>query len=165
MTKKQQQPSELETLAKRVEELTAGWQRTQADFENFRRRTAQEREQLERLTAARTLLEITPALDNLRRALDHASDESGSLIEGIRHIERQLGDVLTRHGIERIPTIGEAFNPMLHEAIGQQEGGEAPDTIIQEIEAGYRTSDTILKPAKVIVSAGPAAAESAKKES
>jgi len=156
-THEQSADDDRQSLEEQIADLTAGWQRTQADFENFRRRTAEERSTLQQVTEFQTLLEVAPVLDNLRRALEHAQTNSGTLIDGLQHIERQLNGIFSAHELERIPTVGEPFNPQLHEAIGQQSSENPADTVIQEVESGYRSSDTILKPAKVIVSTGPAA--------
>lgn len=142
-------------LEAEAHELRTGWQRTQADFENFRRRVLSEQSAIRSRVTLETLLELVPILDNLRRAFASLPKEENGWTAGFRHIAKQMEDLLARHGLERIPTVGEPFNPALHEAISQLPHPEyAPDIIIDEIESGYRHAGTIVKPAKVVVSTG-----------
>ncbi len=137
-------------------ELKTGWQRCQADFENFRRRVLDEQSSIRARVAADTLLELVPILDNFRRAFTHLPETETGWTTGLRHIAKQLDDLLTKHGLERIPTVGEIFNPTLHEAVSQMPHPQhAADVVIDEIESGYRHAGTIVKPAKVVVSTGP----------
>jgi molecular chaperone GrpE len=152
----QPDPKQLETLEAENGELKAGWQRSQADFENFRRRVADERMNLHQSVAAETLLELVPAFDNFQRAFAHVSDEHASWAEGFRHIARQMEDVFVAHGLTRIPTIGTSFDPTRHEAVSElPDTTHPPDTVSQELESGWMQGGKVLKPAKVVVSTGP----------
>lgn len=147
-------------LEAELSELRTGWQRTQADFENFRRRVIDEQASIRNRVAVETLLELVPILDNLRRAFASLPKQENGWATGFRHIAKQLEDLLARHRLEQIPTVGEPFNPTLHEAISQMpHPSHAADTVIDEIESGYRHAGTIVKPAKVVVSTGPANAK------
>ncbi len=128
-----------------------------AEFDNYRKRTEEERKQLIPMAQARTLLELTPVLDNFRRATDHLPEElkNNNWVTGVLYVEKQLEQIFEQFGVQKIKTIGEAFDPKLHEAISTEvvEGVE-PNKIIAEIESGYTLNGTVLKPAKVKVSAG-----------
>lgn len=139
-----------------VAELKAQLQRLAADYDNYRRRTEEERKQLIPLAQARTLLELTPVLDNFRRATEHlpADLKDNNWVTGILYVEKQLEQIFEQFGVQKIKTIGEAFDPKLHEAIGSEPGDKPADTIIAEVEGGYTLNGTVLKPAKVKVSAG-----------
>lgn len=135
---------------KKIQELKEGWQRTQADFDNYQKRT--EAEKLENLAFAKTefMIKITPVLDNFRRAFEHAPDDD--FAKGVKQIEKQLEDILQSEGLERIDTRG-AFNPAFHEAITCEINKDVPaDHIIAEMESGWMFGDRVLKPAKVRVS-------------
>lgn len=143
-----------------VDELRRGWQRTQADFDNFRRRTQEERAILKERAAHDILIQLAPVLDNFRRAFEHLPEGENHWRTGFQHIQKQLEDILKAHGLTRITTVGEAFDPTRHEAISEMTHDSYPaNTIIQETEAGYECNGTIVKPARVIVSAGPSQAE------
>lgn len=136
-------------------ELRAGWQRTQADFENFRRRVEHDREALGQRIAADVLLEFLPAYDNFQRAFAHVSDEHASWTDGFRHIAKQMEAVFAAHGLERIPTIGTPFDPEVHEAVSQLPHPKHPaDTVAEELESGWRCNGQVIKPAKVVISTG-----------
>ncbi len=142
-----------------IQELKEGWQRTQADFDNYQKRT--EAEKLENIAFAKAefMIKITPVLDNFRRAFEHKPTstyevEVGRYISGIKQIEKQLEDILLAEGLERIDTSGE-FNPAFHEAISCEVNKKVPaDHIIAELESGWMFGNKVLKPAKVRVSKG-----------
>lgn len=137
-------------------ELEAGWQRCQADFANARRRWDEERTALRGLVAIDTLLEVVPALDNFERAFAHLTDEHASWAAGFQHIKKQLDDVLIAHGLERIPTVGQPFDPTRHEAVMEEVSDQLEGTIIQDVESGYMHNGRVVRPAKVVVSKGEA---------
>ncbi len=134
-------------------------QRLAADFANYRRRTEAERQAVVALAEARTLLELTPVLDNFRRASEHLPVElkDNNWVIGVLHVEHQLEQILAEFGLAKLKTSGEPFNPQFHEAIEHETSQTVPaNHITVEIESGYRLNDQILKPAKVKVSSGPA---------
>lgn len=138
----------------RVAELEVQLKRLAADFDNYRRRTDEERKQLISLAQARTLLELTPVLDNFRRATEHlpADLKDHNWVTGVLYVEKQLEQIFQEFGLERIQTVGQDFDPQLHEAIASESGDSAsPQKVMAEIEAGYKLNGQVLKPAKVKV--------------
>jgi len=142
-------------LKKQIEELKTGWQRTQADFENYRKRV--EGERLENLAYARAefISQLTPVLDNFYRAFSGTKKDDPT-IQGFLQIKKQLEEILAEEGLEKIPAKpGNKFDPRLHEAISSESHRTiAADCIIAEVESGWMFQDKVLKPAKVRVSKG-----------
>lgn len=145
---------ELENLKKQCEEYLNGWKRAQADYQNLKKETASKNQELANFIQASLLLEILPIINNLKVALGHIPSEQKeeAWVKGIAHIYRQFADWLKNQGIEQIKTIGEKFNPELHEAVGQETNEEVEDYIIvKEISPGYLLNKTVINPAKVVV--------------
>ena len=131
--------------------------RVAADFENYRKRVARDQESLVARAHERLIKELLPVLDDLERALAAAEEhEEAKLEEGVRLVHRQLADTLRREGLEEVPTDG-MFDPHVHEALLAQpvEGRESGE-IVDVVQKGYRLGDLVLRPARVIVSAGQA---------
>jgi molecular chaperone GrpE len=129
-------------------------QRLQADFENYQKRLARELADERRYAIAPLVLDLLPTLDNLERALNQAQNEGDrpALIQGVSMVRSQLLESLARHGVIPIDTLGQPFDPNLHEAILQQpREGVAPGTVVEVLESGYRLHDRVLRPTKVIV--------------
>ena len=153
---------ELEALtakAEKADEYLQLAQRTQADFENFRKRAARDAAIAKGRGATKLALELLPAVDNLGRALEHAPGESdpahpddGAFVSGIKHVHSDVVAALQRAGIERYSPEGEQFDPTLHEAVAQQpvEGYE-PGTVVEVFQRGYRMGDSVVRPARVVV--------------
>lgn len=148
--------AEIENLKKEIRNLKAGWQRAQADFENYKKRAESEQNEVLALIKADFLAKITPVLDNFRRAFEHVSkDDNTPVVQGLRQIEKQLEDILSQEGLEKIPAqAGAKFDPKFHEAISYEENHLPKDSIISELESGWLFQDRIIKPAKVRVSKG-----------
>ncbi|MBI4185522.1 nucleotide exchange factor GrpE [Candidatus Berkelbacteria bacterium] len=151
-----QSPSEQPLSAQtEIEELRTGWQRTQADFENFRRHVSEERSTLRATVATETLLDLVPVYDNLCRAFSHLASDHESWASGFRAIAKQLETAFATHGLVRIPTVGQPFDPNLHEAVSEQPDPTYPaHTVCQELESGWMSNSRVLKAAKVVVSSG-----------
>lgn len=149
--KKHDQTKELKA---KIRELEEGWKRTQADFENYKKRSEEQRGEVFNMMKADFLSKITPVLDNFRRAFEHAPDDD--FARGVKHIEKQLEDILTSEGLQKIPAnVGEKFDCNLHEAISCEENKKIPlDHIITETESGWMFDNKVIKPAKVRVSKG-----------
>ena len=131
-------------------------QRTQADFENYQKRTQRERESERRYWHGAFALDLLPVIDNLDRAMTAAKQagESGPLVQGVGMVQTQLLDMLKRHGITPIDALGKPFDPNLHQAIMQQPSREhPPQTVIRVLQQGFMIHDRVLRPAGVIVSA------------
>jgi molecular chaperone GrpE len=129
-------------------------QRTQADFDNYRKRMTREVRAAEARGIGKLARELLPALDNLERALRavEASDAEHHLSAGIRLVTSELSAALGRTGIQGYSPIGEVFDPSQHEAVAQQPfEGAKPGTVAQVLQSGYRLNEAILRPARVIV--------------
>lgn len=148
--------ADLRERAEKSDTYLALAQRTQADFENYRKRTTRDVRAAEVRGMSRLARELLPALDNLDRALAaveaSGADEEHHLTRGIRLVQSELTAALGRAGIKSYAPGGERFDPEHHEAVAQQpvEGCE-PGTIVEVLQAGYRLNDSVLRPARVIV--------------
>lgn len=135
-----------------AEEYLQLLQRVQADFDNFRRRTAQEREEWSRYCSQRLATSLLPILDNFERALGAGGEDLSSFKDGIELIYRQLKEVLEKDGVKTMETVGKEFDPNYHEAVMQGPSDEYPDnTVTQELQRGYILADRVLRPAMVKV--------------
>ena len=138
----------------KAEEHLAGWQRAQADFMNYKRRTEQEKEEISKFANSILMLNILPVLDDLERALTSIPPRLAKLdwIDGIRLIERKLQTSLEAQGLSQIKAPGEPFDPTLHEAARMDKGKEG--IVIEEIQKGYKLHDRVIRPSKVVVGNG-----------
>lgn len=126
--------------------------RMQADFENYRRRVAREREELVKYAGEQIITALLPVLDNLERALALRHDDVEKVYEGIEMISRQIKDVLISEGLEVLPAVGGQFNPEIHEAVMREEGGGHPEnTVIEELRKGYSLRGKTIRAAMVKV--------------
>jgi molecular chaperone GrpE len=142
----------VQALAKRDEYLALA-QRTQADFENYRRRVAKEALAAQKKGAAKLAAELLPALDNLDRALESAAQED-PLLEGVKLVRNELHAALARTGIESFSPKGERFDPAEHEAMAQQAVDGVDGGCVAEVyQPGYRMGETVIRPARVLVAA------------
>jgi molecular chaperone GrpE len=154
---------QLEALRAEKEEQFRSWQRTQADFVNFRRRVEQERGELIRSAEAGLLHDLLPILDDLERAIASLPPDLHGLtwVDGVLLIERKLAAILEHHGLKPIEALGTEFDPNEHEAVLREgEPGEAT-TVIAELQRGYRLNDRVLRP--TLVKVGPASSNSNEK--
>ena len=133
--------------------------RRQAEFENYRKRMERERGEVYQRARAEVLLELLPVLDNFERALssfESAGGDSEAFLQGVQLIHKQLKDAVTRLGLQPVESVGQAFDPHLHEAVTIEASDEHEEnTIIEEFERGYKLGDRLLRPAKVKVAATP----------
>jgi molecular chaperone GrpE len=133
--------------------------RTLADFDNFRKRSRRELADAERRGKDDMLKEMLPVFDNLDRASVHAETATDikALADGIGLVLRQFADTLGKLGIERVPAVGQPFDPSVHEAVQQMETSDfEPGVIAAEVQAGYRNSEKLIRPALVVVAKAPA---------
>jgi molecular chaperone GrpE len=151
----------VETAAQRDEYLALA-QRTQADFENYRKRVARESAAAQSRGVAGLAKELLPALDNLDRALEEAGTaaEGGGqddpLLDGLRLVRSELSAALARVGIESFSPVGEAFDPAFHEAMAsvpQPADGAPSGTVVEVYQPGYRLGESVIRPARVVVAA------------
>jgi molecular chaperone GrpE len=150
----QPEPEDELTVARRErDEYLDLAKRTQADFENFRKRNAKDLQAAGARARIGLIREILPVVDNLERALGVAPDGDGdAFVEGVRLVYRELEGALARAGVEVIEPKGAAFDPNVHEALSMrpQEGAES-GTVLDVVEKGYRTADKVVRPARVVV--------------
>lgn len=146
---------ELVAVANQRDEYLALAQRTQADFENYRKRVARDAATAHDRGVSGLVKELLPAIDNLDRALDAAA-ENDPLLEGVKLVRSELSAALARAGIESFRPEGEVFDPSLHEAVATAphpvEGGQS-GTVIEVYQDGYRLRDSVIRPARVLVAA------------
>jgi molecular chaperone GrpE len=151
--------SELKRVQAENAELKDRLARRQADFENYRKRVDRERTETYNRVVADLAAKLLPVLDNLKRALETEasmeaaeSDEFRHFLSGVDLIYKQLNGVLEALGVKPIIAVGEPFNPHIHEAVATEPTEEfEPDTVVQEIVAGYRLGDKLIRPALVKV--------------
>ena len=132
--------------------------RERADFENYQKRAARERDEERRYAAAPLARDLLPAFDNLQRAVDAAKqvNEQGPLVQGVAATQAQLLQILARHGIKPIEALHQPFDPNRHEAVMQQPSGDhPPGTVLQVLQQGFTIHDRVLRPASVVVSTQP----------
>ena len=147
----------LEQMAKEREGLHEQLLRTMADMQNYKRRVEQERVALQTRATEALLKDLLPVLDSFDRTLAAASNGASpeSMAEGVRGVDRQLRTVLESRKLTRIPSVGLHFDPELHDAILIDPSSDQPEgTIVEELEAGYRLGDSVLRPARVRVAKG-----------
>jgi molecular chaperone GrpE len=156
---------ELAELKAKAEANMAGWQRAQADFVNYKRRSEQEREEIVKFASSSLLLRILPILDDFERAVSSLPEDlrGHSWVDGMKHIERKFRSTLEAQGLSPIKAVGEPFDPRIHEAVRQDRGPEG--IVIDEAVKGYKFLDRILRPSQVVVGLGEpdAAAEEPEK--
>ncbi len=132
--------------------------RTAADFDNFRKRSRRDAEDANRRGRESLLKELLPVFDNLERAVGSAetAQDAKSVAEGIRMVLRQFGSTLDRVGVKRVVSVGQPFDPGLHEAIQHVESTEhEAGTVAAEVQAGYQIGEHLVRAALVVVSKGP----------
>ena len=146
---------ELVAVAAQRDEYLALAQRTQADFENYRKRVARDSAAAQERGVARLAKELLPALDNLDRALDAAANDD-PLLEGVRLVRVELSAALARVGVESFSPLGERFDPEVHEAVAtieQPADGAESGTVVEVYQPGYRLGASVIRPARVSVAA------------
>ncbi len=136
----------------RRDEYLAGWQRTQADFDNYRKRALRDQQAYAARASERLVGKLLPVLDDLERAIDAAEHhEEAKVVEGVEMTRSALASVLASEGVVEIEADG-AFDPHVHEALLAQPGdGAESGSIVQVVQRGYRIGDVVLRPARVIV--------------
>ena len=140
-------------LQKQIDELTEAVQRERADAMNLRARAEKERLQMADFYKGMVLSQLLPALDNLERSLLHVpKDLKGhDYIKGVQGVVKQFEKAFSELGVKRIKTIGEYFNPEVHEAIGVDDGDGEHEVVSEELQAGYQLGDQVIRHAMVRV--------------
>ncbi len=155
-------PEQIEDLKTRAARADENWERllrTTADFENFKKRAAREREDATRYANESLIKKLVPVLDNFEMALAAAGQQKAeSLQAGVAMIHQQLRSVLLESGLEEVDATGKPFDPNWHEAVSQQDAAEVPEGhVLQQLRKGYKLRDRLIRPATVIVARKPAA--------
>jgi len=142
-----------DSVERQRDEYLALAQRTQADFENFRKRAAREAAAAGERARGTLVRELLPVLDNLERALASAEEGEQHLAEGVKLVHSELLAVLQRNGVEQFDPSGERFDPTFHEALSTREEEQTDSGVVLDvIEKGYRVNGSVLRPARVVVS-------------
>ncbi len=138
----------------KMESNLINWQRTQADFINYKRRTESERGEITKYANTQLILSLLPILDDFERALNYVPTKVAKLkwTEGIRLIERKIRSSLEVQGLTPIEAKGEIFDPNIHEAARHDTGKE--NIVIEELQKGYKLHDRVIRPAMVVVGNG-----------
>ena len=162
---RQEKEKEIEELKKMLEEKEKEFKehhdrllRLAADFDNYKKRAAREKEDWAKFANEELIRAILPFIDNLERALNHAQKvtDTGVLIEGVRLTVQQLLQTLNRFGLSSIQSVGKPFDPALHEAMLVVETEkQEPNQVVEEFQKGYLLNDRLLRPATVSVSKTP----------
>ena len=150
-------PAEAAGIEAQLQDAQDRLLRTQAELENFRKRSRREYEEAQRYREIDLLRDLLPVLDNVHRAVEAAgkTDDMESLRSGFRMMAQQIEKLLGSHGCLTIETDGAAFDPNIHDAILQQAvPGVAPGTIVGTATKGYKLHDRVVRPAQVIVAKG-----------
>lgn len=147
----QTDPTALDEQKKAFSELNDRYLRLAADFDNFKKRTARDRETITNLANERFAVDIIEVLDNFERAI---KADDAHLREGIVQIQHLLSSQLQRHGITQVDALNKPFNPAEHEAIAHLPSEEAEGIVVDEVARGYRMHDKVIRYAKVAVSKG-----------
>ena len=165
-TEPQQQQDPLAALQAQIDTMTQERAtlydqllRRQAEFENYRRRVDRERGETYTRARAEVLLELLPVIDNFERALaslENSGGDAESLRHGVELIHKQFKDALTKFGLEPVESVGQTFDPHVHEAVTiEPTDKHKENTIIEEFQRGYKLGEKLLRPAKVKVASSP----------
>jgi molecular chaperone GrpE len=138
----------------KAEGYLANWQRSEADFINYKRRSEQEKEEIGKFANATLMLGLLPILDDFERAFNAIPDDQSNMswVEGVRLIGQKLRTSLEAQGLSQIKALGEPFDPNFHEAVMQGKGKEG--LVIEELQKGYKLRDRVIRPTRVIVGNG-----------
>ena len=147
-------PAKTAQLEQKIAELTDALQRERADVINVRRRHDEQVASLKTIVKANVVRDLLPVIDNFERALKHVPDElkNNDYIKGVQGVVKQFEKTLEDLGVSRIKTVGEVFDPVLHEAVSMEDGDGATEVVSEELQAGYKIGDEIIRHAMVRVS-------------
>lgn len=142
-----------EELAREVAELTEALQRERADAVNIRRRHDEQISSLRSSVKAGVINDLLPAIDNLERALKHVPEDIAKhdYVKGVSGVVKQFEKTLSDLGVQRIKTVGEHFNPNLHEAVSMEDKGGKQEIVSEELQPGYILGDQVIRHAMVKV--------------
>jgi molecular chaperone GrpE len=143
----------IKELEQKIAELTEALQRERADAQNLRRRAEEERSKMAEFYKAMVVQEILPALDNLERAMKHTPKDlkDHDYVKGIQGVIKQFEQGFAQLGVKRIKTVGEVFDPRLHEAVHMEDGDGSIEVVCEELQPGYKIGDEVIRHAMVKV--------------
>lgn len=142
----------LDEKNREFDELSNRLLRLQADFDNFRRRSRQEKEELSQVVAGEVIKELLPVLDNFERALAAPGQDASQIRTGVEMVYRQFGGILERFGVTPVAAVGSTFDPARHEAVMRIEDAGQPDgLVVEELQKGYEFGGKVLRPSMVKV--------------
>ncbi len=148
---------ELEEAKTKSEEAIGKMMRLAAEFDNYKKRSARDYESIRRYAAENIIRELLPIVDNFERAIESANESKdfSSFLEGVKLILNQMMNLLEREGVTKINSVGESFDPNIHEAVMHVNSDDYPENIVtQEFQKGYILNDRVIRPAMVAVSKG-----------
>lgn len=150
---KKSKKSKIEELKEELEETNNGWKRALADYENFKKRSEEDKKELVQYACENLILEMLPVLDNFESAYRALPKdlEGNSWAEGIGYIKDQMENVLKTNNVEAIKSEGEKFDPEIHEAIEKVKSKNEKDIVVEEVIKGYKMGDKVIRAAKVKV--------------
>ena len=151
---KDSEKSELDKANEQIAALSDKLIRNAAEFDNYKKRTAREKEDFYKSAVCETVAPLLPVLDNLERAVAAAedSDESGSVLDGVKMVKKQFEDALKSIGVEPIEAVGEQFDPEKHNAVMTADSDEDENTVLEEFQKGYIYRDKVVRHSMVKVS-------------
>ena len=151
---KDSEKSELDKANEQIAALSDKLIRNAAEFDNYKKRTAREKEDFYKSAVCETVAPLLPVLDNLERAVAAAEDsgESGSVLDGVKMVKKQFEDALKSIGVEPIEAIGEQFDPEKHNAVMTADSDEDENTVLEEFQKGYIYRDKVVRHSMVKVS-------------
>ncbi|WP_299738530.1 nucleotide exchange factor GrpE [uncultured Rossellomorea sp.] len=154
VTEEEHESDELSQLEEKLNESENRYLRLRADFDNFRRRVNVENEAKEKYRAQGLITELLPALDNFERALniEADNDQTKTLLQGMEMVHRSIVEALKKEGVEPIESVGQQFDPHLHQAVMQtEEENVDSNVVVEEFQKGYKLKDRVIRPSMVKV--------------
>lgn len=153
MTKSKAESQKLKALEEQVAQITEALQRERADNDNIRRRHDEQIGGLKNLVKASVVRDLLPVIDNFERALKHVPKEleGNDYVKGVQGVVKQFEKTLEQMGVERIKTVGQVFDPVLHEAVAMEESDGTVEIVSEELQPGYKLKDEIIRHAMVRV--------------
>lgn len=151
--KKPEETEEVQVLKQEIVDLTEALQRERADVINVRRQHDEQIGNLKKHVKTQVIEELLPVIDNFERALKHVPAElkDNAYVKGVQGVVKQFESTLQQMGVERIKTVGEVFDPTLHEAVSMEEGEGTVEVVFEELQPGYRLGDNVIRHAMVKV--------------
>lgn len=140
-------------LQQQIADLTDALQRERADADNIRRRHDEQIGSLKTLVKASVVRELLPVIDNFERALKHVPKEltGNDYVKGVQGVVKQFEDTLQKMGVERVKTVGQVFDPRLHEAISMEDGNGTTEVVCEELQPGFTLGEEVIRHAMVKV--------------